>query len=205
MGQHTALNLHLSSAETQGLAGRSTGISLRVPTPGDLSRLTSRLREKGMQIGDEQLMPFHSGNQLKLRDPAGNLFTLIEADEFIDHPHMFQAPAIVTVGVSKLRQALDFYVGRLEVPMVDQLGPNAARLMNDGTHIILEEASRPQSGSIVRGDTGICLGVNDPQYVLGQLEGRGLRFKDAPVQVGNTLFASLNDPDGNTLTLMGAI
>ena len=204
MGNNTLLNLHAANATNRSFAGRNTGLYFKVPSPGDLGRLLDRLKAHDQSLQTQQPVSFMSGQRITLRDPAGNTIHLFEADEFDDQPHMFEAPAIVTVGVSKLRRALDFYVGRLELPMIDQLGPDVARLMSDGTQIVLIEPQARTFGPPIQGETGICIGLQDAQYTFDQLESRGIRFSEPPMTVGSSLLASVQDPDGNILTLLGA-
>ena len=205
LGDNTLLNLHTANSETDGLAARSTGVGLLVPASGDLARIIQRLRSRGAQISDGQLRPYLSGHVLRITGPCGNTVSVAEVDEFSDQPHMFEGPGFVTVGVSNLRRSLDFYVGRMELPMIDQLDRHTARLMSHGTQLILSEVGQSTSLAAVRGDTGICLEVDGPEYLFGQLEGRSIPFRNKPTTLGSHMLAAVTDPDGNTINLLGSV
>ena len=205
LGDNTQLNIHESTPSNEALAARHTGLGLRVPAPGDLARVTQRLQSRGVTVASGQIRDFMSSQSLTLTGPAGNTICLLESEELSDQPHMFDAPAFVAVSVSHMRRSLDFYVGRLEMPMLDQIDQHTVRLLSEGTQIVLCERRGTSPTTPVSGDTGICLGVRDPEYAFGQLAGRGVAFRDTPTTLGNTMLASVSDPDGNTLNLMGTI
>ncbi len=202
-GQRGAqLNVLRAGSEDAGSVGRHTGIALRVREFGDLDSFVRRVEAK---TGRADVSSFRRGNRLELRDGDDNRMALVETQSPEENPPIFDAPASVSVRVRNLRAAMEFYVGLLELPMVDQPDPNSALFFSGTTQLILADRPGITPATPVDGETGICFALDDAERTFDDLMGRGARFAVPPRLLGPAWIASLRDPDGNVFTLYGRV
>jgi predicted enzyme related to lactoylglutathione lyase len=198
----TALALFTAGTEDQALVGRNTGIALRTRGEGDFDQLSRQLQNAGHTLGEQRTTP--SGRAAPIKDPAGNQLWLWDAPNESEFPHLFDAPALVTIGVRDLRRSLPFYHGIMELPMIEQVGPQTAIFFPNSTRVVLASGPEWTPSLPVTGETGLCLSVEDlPSYVDG-LRHRGVEIVEETVSNGDLVAAAVKDPDGNQLTLMSA-
>ena len=195
-----------ADAETQRLVGDHRGLTLRVRNGGDLARMITRLRSKGFDCFDQHFKPHRDGHRLHVQDPSGNWITLLESDDTTDNYNMFQGPSSVTVKVRDIRRAMGFYTTVLELPMQDQPDPYTAIFVPGETNLILSMrdegwvAAKPVSG-----ETGVVMHCDDPLAMVDNLKGMQVNFPEEPRQVGTTVLAGFEDPDGNHYLLGGPL
>ncbi|MDA4128209.1 MAG: VOC family protein [Thaumarchaeota archaeon] len=107
--------------------------------------------------------------------------------------------ANVTVIVTDMKRAIEFYVQVLGLELVSNWGNEFAQIKAPGVIIALHPA--PDDSPRTRGDNlSIGLGVDDLKASMTALENKGVRFtrvvEDRPVKL-----AFFADPDGNPLYL----
>lgn len=199
----TVLNVLKAGPDDLAQVGRSTGIALRMRGMGELGQFARRLEAKH-GVSDRDAWRWHDGVAVDLTDPDGNKLTLYESDERRDDLTIFEGPSCVAVRVRNLRKAFEFYIGTLELSMLDQPDPNTAILMPGGTNLVLVDRPLKSPSLPVEGETGVCLELDDAERTLEDLAGRGVRFSTPPQLVGKHWIAAVRDPDGNVLTLLGS-
>ncbi|MBT9556130.1 MAG: VOC family protein [Myxococcales bacterium] len=197
------LNLVKPAGSDSSLIGRSTGVTLRMRGDGELPQILRRLESKGFSASEKDLVRWRNGARAEVKDPDGNRLTLIEDPDWRNDLTFFDGPSSVCLRVKALRPALEFYLGMLELSMDEQPDPNVAILMPGGTQLVLTDRGQPFPAIPVEGETGICFTVERPSGTFDELQGRGVRFAEAPQLVGKTWVGSIRDPSGNVITLIG--
>ncbi len=202
-GSDVTLNLLAAPEGGERLAGRTTGMTLRTRAAGDLAQLVDRLRARRLGVDSFEMGVTWGGARVVVRDPAGNRFALWEAPNHRGDLHLFDGPSHVAVRVKNLRQALDFYVGVLELPLIDQIDAQTASFFADTTNLIVTSGTGTPCPPIT-GETGICLSVEGMESYLSMLEGKRLSVTRRP-PFGGQMLASVRDPDGNEFMLYGLV
>lgn len=197
------LNLVKPAGSDAALVGRSTGVSLRMRGDGELPQVLRRLESKGFSASEKDMVRWRNGARAEVKDPDGNRITLVEDPDWRSDLTFFEGPSSVCVRVKALRPALEFYLGMLELTMDEQPDPSVAILMPGGTQLVLTERGQAFPAIPVEGETGICCTVERPSGTFDELQGRGVRFAQMPQLFGKTWVASIRDPSGNVITLLG--
>ena len=200
----TKLELLVAPSDAVGLIGRNTGLTLRCRGDGDLARLIRRIRPHA-RIAEGDFGEFRGGHRLMVSDPCGNRFAIWECAEQRGDMHMIDGPASIAVRTRNVRQALDFYNGVLELPIADLPRPDTAVLFPDATNLILTPDASWSPCPPLSGETGIFFYVEEMPSFAGMLASRGVRFAEAPRVTGSVMAASIRDPDGNILNLLGKV
>lgn len=114
---------------------------------------------------------------------------------------------VVRVWVSEWERAVEFYGKTLEMPFTfrdDEMG--WAQLDTGECNLALEriDPADSEAADLLGRYVGVSLQVPDIQKTYERLRERGVEFRGPPTQQpwGGVL-AHLEDPDGNTLTLLG--
>ncbi len=111
----------------------------------------------------------------------------------------------VTVYVSDMDQAVDFYVDRLGLKLAQRFGNHWAEVRVGDTLVIglhPKTDKAPPPGT--RGAMSIGLTIDEPiDQVVQRLSAKGIRFRGPVVrdEGGGLSLAFLGDPDGNDLYL----
>lgn len=200
----THLELLVAPSGSEGLIGRNTGVTFRCRGDGDLGRLIRRIRPH-VSVTDEDFGPFRGGHRLLVKDACGNRFALWECHDHRGDLNIVEGPSSAAVRVRDVRQALDFYNGLLEMPVADIPDPKAVVLFNDSMNLILTPDASWSPCPPVSGETGLFFYVEDIQTLAHDLTQRGVRFVEPPRSTGAVTVASIRDPDGNILNLIGRI
>ena len=114
----------------------------------------------------------------------------------------------VRVWVSDWARAIEFYEKTLEMRFAfrsDEMG--WAQLDTGECNLALERAdpADPEAAELLGRFVGVSLQVPDIQKTYERLRERGVEFVGPPEeQPWGGVLAHLKDPDGNTLTLLGA-
>ena len=114
----------------------------------------------------------------------------------------------VRVWVSDWARAIEFYEKTLEMTFAfrsDEMG--WAQLDTGECNLALERAdpADPEAAELLGRFVGVSLQVPDIQKTYERLRERGVEFVGPPEeQPWGGVLAHLKDPDGNTLTLLGA-
>ena len=108
--------------------------------------------------------------------------------------------ANVTLMVSDMKKAVDFYVDLLGLKLKARYGDNFAQVEAPGTIIALHPTTG--EGPRPRGSESISIGfaVNDLDKSKTELEGKGVKFSRI-ADDNQVRLAFFTDPDGNTLYL----
>jgi predicted enzyme related to lactoylglutathione lyase len=196
----TALALIDAGSEDSALVGRQTGMTLRTRGPGDFEQFLGRLTKNGNTVG---AIESHAvGRTARLTDPVGNQFCLWDAPDYSQAPHLFDAPAMISIGVRDLRHAMPFYHGVLELPMFDQPDANTALFFPDATHVVISARPGWSPSPPAVGETGLCLRVEGLDSYVDGLKFRGAELVEESNVDGALIAAAIKDPDGNQITLI---
>jgi catechol 2,3-dioxygenase-like lactoylglutathione lyase family enzyme len=198
----SVLNLVAASDTDRPNIGRQTGLAFRVRGEGDLQRYGDRIHSKFSSCMKGTVVNWRGGMWLQLVDPAGNEITLYEDNLNSSTPHMFDSPASVSVRVSDLRDALDFYYGVLQIPLADQPDSDSAVLFYEGTRLILTTGRNGSPTQPASGETGICLTVNDLHGLIGNIQHRRIPMEEELHTGKHQMGASVRDPFGNLITFL---
>lgn len=110
----------------------------------------------------------------------------------------------VTVWVSDLEQALEFYVDSLGLQkrMDEEFGDGQRFVTVAAEGDTLQIALSTREVGRVGEFTGLIFGAADVEGTATELEGRGVEFTDPPVkQEWGATMATFRDPDGNRFLL----
>ena len=122
----------------------------------------------------------------------------------------------VTLFVSDQDRAVDFYVNKMgfEKRSDQPMGPDAPRWIEVGpkggtTAIVLYKPTEAMPGassyelakSLIGAFAPMVLEVEDMEATHKELSGRGVEFPDPPKQEFYGWWATVKDPDGNTIGL----
>jgi len=109
--------------------------------------------------------------------------------------------ANVTVMVSNMDRAVEFYVGTLGLKLKSRYGDHFAQVEAPGTVIALHPSSKggPQPGKSE--SLSIGFGVKDLERAMASLKDKGVLFSRERVQDGPVKLAFFTDPDKNPLYL----
>lgn len=109
----------------------------------------------------------------------------------------------VTVFVSRMDAAVHFYTEILGLTLTNRFGDHWATVdAGKGLTIGLHPASPKYPAPGTKGGMMIGLEIDEPiGNVVSRLQGQGVRFSGPIVKDLGGSFASLEDPDGNTIYL----
>jgi len=106
----------------------------------------------------------------------------------------------VTVMVSEMNSAIQFYVEKLGLTLKVRYSDQFAQVVAPGLTIALHPADRQGRRSGRSEGLSIGLRVDNLERTMKDLEGKGLKFSPV-VEDGPVRLASFKDPDGNPLYL----
>jgi resuscitation-promoting factor RpfA len=118
------------------------------------------------------------------------------------NPNMPSKVSIIVLGVTNLSTSVEFYRGKLGLPIANQTA-NSAMVSASSVTLMLSEnlgrAVKPATSSIE-----IVFPVESVSTAHGLLTQKGCEFTVLPREVSPGSFAAtLKDPDGHMLTLFG--
>jgi catechol 2,3-dioxygenase-like lactoylglutathione lyase family enzyme len=115
-------------------------------------------------------------------------------------PDSFRLPRVgyVMLGVANVQNAIDFYHGKLGLPVTRQSDDLAFFDAGAISIVVSSEIGKTP------GDSETVFAVDHVQAAFESLNGRGIHFDLAPHQLSEVAWAaSFRDPDGHVLSLYG--
>jgi pimeloyl-ACP methyl ester carboxylesterase/catechol 2,3-dioxygenase-like lactoylglutathione lyase family enzyme len=167
--------------------------------------LQDLIKEGGNAAVETRSVPTDKGNFLTIKDLSGNVQQILEPnprDNSLIRPEVLH----LVVAVTDLKQARDFYCGRLGFqPASEGLNPPSVTLTKAGAaSIVLKEtAARKSRADYPRGaQTVLLLATEDLAAGMAALKKKGIEFLGPPRDSPLGRHAAFRDPFGNVLELL---
>ena len=171
----------------------------------DLDASVAALKAGGVRFIGEKKSAV--GRYAAFLDPSGNLHNLKQLDQPQDQPS--DSPRIydIAISVTDMKQATDFYVGKLGYQEQGRkyYPPVVPMKQNGSAFFILSEDAKHRAPYRYgkKAMTGLAFYAEDLASAMASLRERGVTFiHEQPQKAGNVTYAAFADPFGNVHELV---
>lgn len=111
---------------------------------------------------------------------------------------------VVTIYVSDMDQAVDFYCNKLGFEIHERFGDDLLQLAHDGIPLILTRVERSSQNDYPNvAQTVVSLDSSDLKATLSDLKSKGVDvIYDTPREFPGGIFSAIRDPFGNVFELL---
>ncbi len=161
----------------------------------DIETSIAELRARSMEFTDElRSQPF--GKLIHMRDPDGNVVTLLEPSRpsaSRGEPHL----AAIMLNTWDFGRTVMFYRDRLGLPVLAE-SPRRIEFGTDGARITVQaRVERPDAPAHAKQKIACAFEVKDLEAWAGKMEARGSALVTEPTEDPFGMYAEVIDPDGS--------
>ncbi|MBN1944478.1 MAG: VOC family protein [Bradymonadales bacterium] len=184
--------------------GVFTGIQFNVSPPKDMKPIAAAMR----MIGVKQSEPHRVQESwlMTLFDSTGNQLVVMGTEEPPDEPLIEKGVGSLSLFVTDIARARDFYLGALGLPLRADPYPGLVVIGDpSGTSLMVYQSSKANPNTPIGRKTGISFYSDDlPKVLSAVMQGGGMVIGQQPAEQGKPEIYSADfaDPEGNSFTVI---